>query len=56
MFVRESRKTLANTRREELIPDIREKDPSWVLNMLVSIHPSLRCWRANGKDSEDPNR
>jgi hypothetical protein len=34
--------------------DTRDKDSSWVNGLFVSIHPSLRCWKADGKDSNTP--
>ncbi|KAN0087001.1 hypothetical protein V8E54_000689 [Elaphomyces granulatus] len=31
----------------------REEDPSWIPNYIVQIHPSLTCWKSEGKDPKD---
>jgi hypothetical protein len=53
VFVRESRNRLANITSTDASIDRREFDPSWVADFPVALHPSLRCWRRRGKDSND---
>ena len=53
VFVRESRKRLANIAVTNASIDRRESDSSWAADLLVALHPSLRCWRRQGKDSND---
>ena len=33
--------------------DRRETDPSWVQEYAMALHPSIRCWRRRGNDSND---
>jgi hypothetical protein len=54
VFVRESRRPA--DQRDIVMADTRDKDPSWVNGWFVSIHPSLRCWKANGKDPKEPEK
>ncbi|KAN0072718.1 hypothetical protein V8E54_008832 [Elaphomyces granulatus] len=30
-----------------------EEDPSWISNYIVQIHPSMTCWKSEGKDPKD---
>ena len=53
VFVRESRKRLANIAATNASIDLRESDSSWAADLPVALHPSLRCWRRQGKDSND---
>ena len=53
VFVRESRKRLANIAATNASIDRRESDSSWAADLPVALHPSLRCWRRQGKDSDD---
>lgn len=57
VFIRERR------RRHELgnvapahEEDRREPDPSWVRDYPLKIHPSLECFKVDGKDVSDPTR
>jgi hypothetical protein len=53
VFIRESRKRLANIAAINASIDLRESDSLWVVDLLVALHPSLRCWWRQGKDSND---
>ena len=45
VFVRESRKRLDGVPITNASVVRRESDSSWVEDMLVALHPSIRCWR-----------
>jgi hypothetical protein len=53
VFVRESRKRLDGVPITNALIVWRESDSSWVEGMLVALHPSIRCWRRKGSDSND---
>jgi hypothetical protein len=53
VFVRESRKRLDGVPITNASIVRRESDSSWVEGMLVALHPSIRCWRRKGSDSND---
>ena len=53
VFVRESRKRLDGVPITNASVVRRESDSSWVEGMLVALHPSIRCWRRKGSDSND---
>lgn len=53
MFVRECRNQLANIIVTNTSIDRRESDPSWVANLPVALHSSIRCWRRKGNDVSD---
>jgi Plavaka transposase len=56
VFVREMR----NKRDGKLTPghlvNRREEDPSWISNYIVQMHPSMTCWKSEGKDPKDVHR
>ena len=54
-FVRQCRNEEDNDRATSHTTDKRETDPSWVDTCLVRVHPSLICWKPNGRDPEDPD-
>ena len=51
--MRESRKRLDGVPITNASVVRRESDSSWVEGMLVALHPSIRCWRRKGCDSND---
>jgi len=53
VFVRESRKRLDGVPITNASIVRRESDSSWVEGMLVALHPSIRCWRRKGSDSNN---
>jgi hypothetical protein len=53
VFVRQTRNRRFNVRITNDMLDRREQDSSWVLPLLVALHPSLHCWRPDGKDSSN---
>ncbi len=53
VFVRECRNRLANITVTNTSIDRRESDPSWVANLPVALHSSIRCWRRKGNDVSD---
>jgi hypothetical protein len=54
VFVCESQKP--TDERDIVMADTQDKNPSWVNSLFVSIHPLLRCWKANGKDPKEPGK
>jgi hypothetical protein len=46
---------LAGVRLIDAMLDQREADPTWVNEFLVALHPSLHCWRPEGKNSLEIN-
>jgi hypothetical protein len=54
VFVRHHRQKAAGHLITSYDEDRLEPDPSWVSNMMVQIHPSIRCWRSSGKRHNDP--
>ena len=53
VFVRESRKWLDGVPITNASIVRREPDSSWVKDMLVALHPFIRCWRRKGSNSND---
>jgi Plavaka transposase len=53
VFVRECRRKLQGELAQNSDMDQKEKDPSWVKRLLVKIHPSIRCWKRDGKNATD---
>ena len=53
VFVRESRNRLDNIPVTNASIVHKESDPSWVQDFPVALHPSLRCWRRKGNNSND---
>ena len=53
VFVRESRKRFNGVPNTNASIVRRESDSSWVEGMLVALHPSIRCWRRKGNDSNN---
>jgi hypothetical protein len=53
VFVRESRNRIDNIQVTNASIDRRETDPSWVNEFAIALHPSIRCWRRKGNDSDD---
>jgi hypothetical protein len=53
VFVRESRNRIDDIRVTNASMDRRETDPSWVQEYAMALHPSIRCWRRRGNDSND---
>jgi hypothetical protein len=56
VFVRESRNRLDNVPVTNASIVRREYNPSWVQDFPVALHPSIRCWRRKGNDSNDLER
>jgi hypothetical protein len=53
VFVRESRNRLDNVPVTNASIVRRESDSSWVQDFPVALHPSIRCWRRKGNNSND---
>jgi hypothetical protein len=53
VFVRHHRQKAAGQPITSYDEDRLEIDASWVGHMRVTIHPSIRCWRASGKRHND---
>jgi hypothetical protein len=54
VFVHESRRPA--DQQDRVMADTQDKDPLWVNDLFVSIHPSLCCWKANSKDPKEPGK
>lgn len=53
---REARRKLAGTETAAGNVFKREDNSDWVKDFIIKIHPSMTCWKMDGKNTLDPNR